>query len=670
VAAGDQEGAWQRLSAEMDRLRVELASLRTELVAERAGAAEKAARLEELTRLQSTERAAAVDKITKLEAELRLLRRQVFGPKSEKIPTLEAELRKTDGERVDPAAIQQTRQANAQSREPSRRREILHRVPSERRLCPSCGILLLAQGDGWLPLQPLIEYVGEDFERQDHKLEVLACPDCGHVETARSPQRVIDGGRYGPAFFAFLIVAKCGDSIPIYRLQTRFRRLGIPVARSTMNDLVHAAAKLLEPIHKRMLELIRASAIVLADETSMRVQKRKKRGFVWTFSAPIFDTEGRTLQWIKAYTFSPSRSGDTPKEVLGGSRGYLVVDMFTGYNSVTKVDGRRRGACNAHARRGFYEAMSTAPEAMKALEFYLDAFRVEREAKTLGIEGTAAHLELRQTKSQGIMDRFKVWLEQEQPRHMPKGPMGLAIKYALDHWTDLTLFLTDARIPFTNNLSEGNLRTVALGRKNYLHFGTDTAGKNFAILYSIVMSCEANGVNPLEYLKDVLIRVHTHPASKIDELLPHTWRRTPDGGDGPQGGGYSPSSSAEDAGESAEATAPVDASTAASDASTPGIEPDAPPANLAGATDVIAAVEPSPQRSPPVKTDLDGQRCARPHSRSPSLSRRFRCSALRARDGPRHPSSDPEPAAGLQRTRPGRALVVTAGGTHTLSTKI
>jgi hypothetical protein len=110
--------------------------------------------------------------------------------------------------------------------------------------------------------------------------------------------------------------------------------------------------------------------------------------------------------------------------------------------------------------------------------------------------------------------------------------MGSAISYALNHWTELTRFLDDASLPIDNNISEGALRVVALGRKNFLHYGHDHAGQNIAMLYSLVSTCEANSINPIEYLQDVLLRLRTHPHSRLDELLPHRWR--PVGKDEPE----------------------------------------------------------------------------------------------------------------------------------------
>jgi transposase len=141
--------------------------------------------------------------------------------------------------------------------------------------------------------------------------------------------------------------------------------------------------------------------------------------------------------------------------------------------------------------------------------------------------GTPKHLELRQTASKLAMSEFKAWLDAEQGRHLPKGPMGEAINYALGQWDALTFFLTDPRLPVDNNASERTLRVAAIGRKNFLFVGSDHAGENLAGLYSIIATCEANGVNPVAYLADVLLRVQTHPASRLDEQLPHNWRPTP-----------------------------------------------------------------------------------------------------------------------------------------------
>jgi transposase len=187
------------------------------------------------------------------------------------------------------------------------------------------------------------------------------------------PSRKRDGGgertQYGPGLIAYIIVSKCGDSMPTYRAEKHFARLGVPIARSTLGDLIHRAAEILVPLYDRMLARIVADAHCQADETSFRLQNRPdKRGFVWTFLASK----------LVAYVFSGDRSGQTPSRLLGGTAGSLVVDAYTGYNDVTDVDGRTRAGCWSHARRYLFRALEQAPEARDALDMILELFRVER----------------------------------------------------------------------------------------------------------------------------------------------------------------------------------------------------------------------------------------------------------------------------------------------------
>ena len=149
--------------------------------------------------------------------------------------------------------------------------------------------------------------------------------------------------------------------------------------------------------------------------------------------------------------------------------------------------------------------------------------RHQERAKETGIAGTAEHLALRQSTSRKVMADFKAWLDAEKPKHLPKGPMGAAIGYALNQWETLTQFLDDARVPLDNNKAERALRAAALGKKNWLFVGNDQAGENLAGLYSLVATCQANGVNPAAYLTDVLVRLGTHPVERLDELLPQNW---------------------------------------------------------------------------------------------------------------------------------------------------
>ncbi|QDE72708.1 transposase [Myxococcus xanthus] len=458
-----------------------------------------------------------------LKGQLAALQRHVFSRRAEKLPTVAAELRgdaDSTAARAE-AAKQKRRERATRKAEEAPAREIRHAVPSEERQCPACG------GDELKPLgqgrtSVVYEYVPARFERQVHVQEVLACA-CGRgVVTAPPPARVVDRGEYGPGFIAHVVTSKCADAMPLHRLAQRVERGGIPMSRSTLTDLFHQAASVLLPLSRHLLQCIASADVVWADETPLRVLdvKKTRLGYLWTFL-----TQNDEGQWLIGYRFSMGRASKTPKEVLGGTPGALVVDAYTGYNAVTLPKGRVRVGCWAHCRRRFFDALATAPEAREALAFILELYRVEAQAREADVVRTAVHRELRQLHSAPVLAQLRTWLEAQAPHHPPKSPLGQAISYAVKQWEALTRFVENERLPLDNNRAESALRKAALGRKNFLFVGHEAAGENLAGLYALVATCEANQVNPEEYLADVMLRVQSHPNSRISELLPHEWKR-------------------------------------------------------------------------------------------------------------------------------------------------
>lgn len=453
------------------------------------------------------------ERVDKLESELEVIKRHVFGKKSEKLPSVKQQLRVGAGQ--SSSAVQEKRRQNAAARANLPERLIHHTVPEAQRKCPACGgVNLRSLGEG--KMNEIIEYVPPRMERQIHVRETLACR-CGEgVITAEGPAKVIDKGHYGAGFVAHAVVAKCADSIPLYRLEKIYGRHGAPIARSTLIEQFHAAAGLVHPIAKRILEKVAASPVVNADETPVRIQApaKTRTGYLWTFVS----------DHLIAYQFSASRSGETPARVLGQSAGALVVDAYTGYNQVTRAGLRERVGCWAHARRKIFDARDTAPEAAKiGLDLITELYRVEHQALDGGVAGSDEHGKMRRERSARIVDKIAEWLVAESLRHSPKSGFGGAVRYAGRQWVALTRFLSDPSLPLDNNVAERALRVAALGRKNFLFVGHDEAGENLADLYTVVSTCEVNGVNPFRYLRDVLIRVQTHPQSQIDDLLPHKW---------------------------------------------------------------------------------------------------------------------------------------------------
>ena len=466
----------------------------------------------------------------RLEAEIGRLERQLLGPKTEKVkvPPVDREVAREDGERSDEEIarrreeIARKRRENALAKNAAMEtEEVEHPVPSDMRRCPKCGGVHFRSLDH--ESSATYEYVPGRFVRHVHKREKLSC-SCGqYIVTAPAPPKLLPGSQYGFGFVAFLIVEKCADSIPIHRIEKRFGRLGIPISRSTMNDLVHTAAEAVRPLVARLQVRIAGLDVVLADETSMRLQDRPKRGFVWVFHGSDEQSGGQ----LALYIFAADRSAETPVRVLGGTGGTLVVDGYTGYNAVTDPQGRARAGCWSHLRRRIFEGRATSAPADtdRALALIRDLFRVEHDATAQKIVRSPAHLALRTARSKPLVDEFFRWVDDKKNEVLPKSPLGEALGYARNQRARLELFLTDARIPMHNNTSEARLRVIALARHNYLFFGHPRAGRNFAGLYSLVGSCIANGVEPTEYLTDVLVRVRNAVSDEqLDALLPDRWQ--------------------------------------------------------------------------------------------------------------------------------------------------
>ena len=453
-------------------------------------------------------------KLNELTAQLEELQRRVFGKSSERRPKASKLPPPLPPTKAIPAETAKKRAEAKELRDAKLETEnVTVPVPPDKCTCPDCGNPLRAVGAG--KPSTVYTYVQPHFRKRVYRRETRSCR-CGHIVTAPAPLRVGEKTRYAPSFIAHLIVSKCSESTPQYRLEKFYRNIGIPISRSTMGGLLHRGAEELRPLYVAALALIPKAPDVHADETSTRQQDRAQRTFVWTFVTPN----------LVVYKYAPSRSGETPKAVLKDSTGRLVVDQHTGYNAVTKPGGRVRAGCLAHARRKIFE-QKEHPETKEALELIADIYRVERDAKSAGIVGTDDHLALRREKSRPLFARLLRWGRRHRDDFEPRSGMAKAIGYLLRNFRELGRFLRYASIPPDNNVAEASLRRVALGRSNYLFFGNEDAGNNFAVLYTLVASCEKNGVNAIDYLTDVLTRVQTHPASRVEELLPHRWYPPP-----------------------------------------------------------------------------------------------------------------------------------------------
>jgi transposase len=283
--------------------------------------------------------------------------------------------------------------------------------------------------------------------------------------------------------------------------------------------MFHRVTMILMPVYAALLLMAKKSEILNADETRLPVQHEGgcKDGWIWTI----------ITKTIIAYHFSMSRAGYVAQKLLDGTEGFLQVDGYSAYNGVCTEIGRIRVGCWAHARRMFFKSLQDFPIAKEILDLILELYVIEDRAKKAGILETDEHLKIRREQSAPIIEKIRIWLDEQQPIHPPKSKLGKAITYAVNQWDALIVFCEDPRIGLDNNISERALRIIALGRKNWLFVGEDGGGESMAVLQTIVATCKLNGINPYDYIKDVIIRLQSTETKDITPLLPTHWTPRP-----------------------------------------------------------------------------------------------------------------------------------------------
>jgi hypothetical protein len=293
------------------------------------------------------------------------------------------------------------------------------------------------------------------------------------------------------------------------------------------------AAGLLQPIVTLMMARILQSQVVQNDDTPVKVQDHAGKGIK---TGRLWDSIGDHYHPYIVYTYTPDRSGDGPAAIFQGFEGYLQADAYSAYDALFTSGTIIEVGCMMHARRKFYEARtSDPPRAHQALAWIQLLYDVEREAKQEHASDdyeafVAARHTLRQERSRPIFQRFHDWLEAEVPKVLPRSPIGEAIQYALNHWAALERPLDQGFLELDNGACERAFKPVALGRKNWLFAGSDRGGETAAVLMSLCTTCKTLGIDPQAYLRDVLDRISTHPARRIEELLPDRWQALRQGG--------------------------------------------------------------------------------------------------------------------------------------------
>jgi transposase len=388
---------------------------------------------------------------------------------------------------------------------------------AERR-CPGCGH---ERGEIGVEATEQYDYKPAEVFVISHQQVKYACPCCeGQVVMAAKPQQPIDKGLPGPGLLAHIGTDKYLDHIPLHRTQQRLLRLGADLPRSTMGDWMAAGAGLLLPLWRILKQHVLQSKVLHTDDTTVPVRdesrSKHRYGRLWDY---IGDADHPGI--VFDYTTTHARDG--PATFLKGFKGYLQADAYGAYDGIyTGSSGTIiEVGCWAHARNKFADAQATDPERTLAAKAWVrKLYDVEDEAKKLS---SAQRLQLRQEKSVPLLESLHQWLLAQKTMVLPKSPIAVAINYALNQWQALNRYTTDGDLHIDNNISERTLKLIGVGRINWLFLGSDNGGRTAAVWFSFTATCKHLGIDAFAYLRDVLERLPTHPAERLEELLPHRW---------------------------------------------------------------------------------------------------------------------------------------------------
>ncbi len=454
------------------------------------------------------------------------LRRMQFGRRSEQLDQtlaqLELSLEELETDRQDQPETAPTAgtAATAPSRQPLPEhlpRETFEYWP-EQSCCPDCGGRLKQLGED---VSEMLEYVPSSFKAIRHVRPKLACAGCDAIVQAPVAQRPIRRSMAGSGLLAHVLVSKYCDHLPLYRQSGIYAREGVSLERSTLAGWVGQCAALLRPLAQRLRAYVIAGDKVHADDTPVPVlapgNGKTKTGRLWVY---VRDDRpaGSTAPAAVWFAYSPNRKGEHPHKHLQSFKGIVQADAFAGFDTLYVQGDKTEAGCWAHARRKFYELHQAqgSPIAAEALRRIAALYAIETELRGKPPDVRLAGRE----QARRILAEFHPWLIQTRQRLSQKSALAQAINYALKHWQALIRYASDGHIEIDNNAAERALRTVALGRKNYLFAGSDTGGKRAAIIYSLIGTARLNGIDPEVWLRYVIQRIANYPVSRLDELLP------------------------------------------------------------------------------------------------------------------------------------------------------
>ncbi len=471
--------------------------------------------------------------ITQLTAEIRRLRRQQFAARSEKMPDAQRQLF-DEAMAADIAAVEAQLESAQRDDAPQATAPAPAPKPARRPLpadlprvetrhepaacdCAACGAALVHIGDHVsekLDCKPLEFFVRRDVYPQ------YACRACETITAEPVAPAILDRGIAAPGLLAQVVIAKYVDHLPLYRQEAIHARSGVQIGRNTLAEWIGAVGTHLRPLVGALRRELKAAPVLHADETPVAQLDpgagKTQRAYLFAYRT------ADAAHPIVVFDYAANRSGKHAAAFLGDWRGALMVDDYGGYKALFGTGVTELG-CWAHARRKFVDlhAASGSALAAEAIARIAALYRIEAETAGMGADARYAH---REQHARPRLAELKDWLESIRPKVLGASGTLAAIDYTLRRWAALTRYLDDGRYPIDNNPIENAIRPVALGRKNWLFAGSESAGHRAAAIMSLLATAKANGHDPHAWLTDVLTRLPTTRDRDIESLLPQRWR--------------------------------------------------------------------------------------------------------------------------------------------------
>lgn len=493
-------------------------------------------KLQDLVRQQAQLIEQQSAQIALLQEQLSWLKKQLFGAKSERIvadlgqqslPFTEIDVVTPPTETVDQVSYERRKAVKNKGTDtiaypddlPVERK--LLDLPDEQKVCPATGEPLVQIGE---EVTRKLARKAEQFfiiEYVRPKYASRKAPDQG-VMTAALPDTIIDRCPADESLLASVVIAKFCDHLPLYRQVQMLRRSGIQISRQTLSKWVLSLGAGLEPLYEAMMARVLQSGVIFVDESPISLQGQKKgpckKAYMW-----IYAGGGGGDPPYRFFEFCTSRSHAHVEQTLKNYQGVLHSDKYAAYEKLAKREDIQWCPCMAHVRRKFVEVEGAEPELRRRiLQKIRYLFMLERVAWARSPE---ERLRIRQEKEKPILGSLTKLIKERlhQGGLLPKAKLTQALHYYLGLAPYFENYLTNPDARLDNNVAERAIRPLTIGRKNWMFVGSENGGQAAAIFMSLIQTCRHLNINPQEYLEDVLRRIMSHPAKRIEDLLPDRW---------------------------------------------------------------------------------------------------------------------------------------------------